>query len=187
VSRFAFAGAVGTVSDVISDDRNFYVCRIETRLAATARAMDEVADVIRQTLVREKKVTATMVKANAFRRSATVPDVSFEQAAAQYKYTVTKTDTFTVAAPMPVMGARSAFAQAALMTPPGAVAAAVESGNAVYVLTVDGRRDPDEALFQARAPQIRDQIYQEKVQAYVTYWYDELRKQSTIEDFRDAS
>jgi parvulin-like peptidyl-prolyl isomerase len=57
----------------------------------------------------------------------------------------------------------------------------------VYVLTVDGRRDPDEALFQARAPQIRDQIYQEKVQAYVTYWYDELRKQSTIEDFRDAS
>ena len=187
VSRFAFAATAGTVSDVIADDNSFYVCKVENRTPAAARPVAEVADVIRQMLLRERKLDAAMLKAGAFRRSAGVPEAVFEKVAAQYQYTVARTDSFTVAGPVANLGPNSPFAHAALSTPPGAVTAPVESGNAVYVIIVDSRKDSDEATFQTRAPQIRDRIYQEKVQAYVTYWYDELRKKSTIEDFRGAS
>ncbi len=187
VSRFAFAATPGTISDVIQDDNNFYVCRVENRTPAAPRPVEEVADVIKQMLLRERKVDSATRKAVAFRRTATVPNTPFEKAAAQYQLTVASTDSFTVAAPVAGMGAHSAFAQAALSTVPGTLSAPVESGNAVYVIRVDGRQDPDEATFQARAPQIRDRIYQEKVQQYVNYWYAELRKNSTIEDFREAS
>jgi len=187
VSRFAFAGTVGQVSDVIGDDNNFYVCRIQTRTPAAPRPVEEVSDAIRQLLVRARKVDAAMLKAAAFRRSTSVPDVTFEKVAAQYGYTVSKTDSFTVAQPVAGQGAYSPFAQAALSTAPGSASPPVESGNAVYVIHVDGRKDPDEATFQASAAGIREQIFQEKVQAFVTYWYEDLRKRSTIEDFREAS
>lgn len=187
VSRFAFAGAPGAVSDVIADDNNFFVCRIESRSPAAPRPLADVTDTIKQMLVRERKVGGATMKATAFRLSAAVPAVLFEQAAAQYRYTVARTDSFTVAQPLEDRGPYSPFAQAALSTPPGTVSSPVESGNAVYVIRVDGRRDPDEAVFQTLAPQIRDRLYQERVQAYVSHWYEELRKASTIEDFRDAS
>jgi peptidyl-prolyl cis-trans isomerase D len=187
VSRFAFAGAPGAISDVVSDDNNFYVCRIESRTPAAARPLAEVTDVIKQILVRERKVESATRKAVAFRRTATIPNTSFEKAAGQYQLKVAQTDSFTVSQPVADQGPNSAFAQAALSTVPGTVSAPVESGNAVYVIRVDGRKDPDEAAYQAGAPQIRDRIYQQKVQAYVTYWYDNLRKQSTVEDFREAS
>jgi hypothetical protein len=54
------------------------------------------------------------------------------------------------------------------------------------VIRVDGRKDSNEATFQARVPQLRDQIYQRKVQAYVAYWYQKLHDESRIEDFREA-
>ncbi|HEU4364786.1 MAG TPA: peptidyl-prolyl cis-trans isomerase, partial [Candidatus Krumholzibacteria bacterium] len=171
VSRFAFARAVGAVSDVIADDNNFFVCKVEGRAPAAPRPVAEVSDAIKQQLVREKKLAAAMMKAGAFRRSAAVPDVPFEKAAAQYQYTVAKTDSFTVAGPVADLGPNSAFAQAALSTAPGTVSPPVESGNAVYVIRVDGRKDPDEAVFQARAGQIYDRLYQERVQAYVNHWY----------------
>jgi hypothetical protein len=146
-----------------------------------------VADVIKQTLLREKQIDITMIKAGAFRRSAVVPDASFDKVAAQYQCTVEKTDSFTVAQPVAGLGPYSAFAQTALSTPPGEIAAPVQSGSAVYVIRVDGRKEPDASLFQARAAGIRERIYQEKVQEYVAYWYEQVRKQTTIEDLRDAS
>ncbi|HEX5132007.1 MAG TPA: SurA N-terminal domain-containing protein [Candidatus Krumholzibacteria bacterium] len=185
VSRFAFSGTVGAISNVIADDAAFYVCKLVSRTPPSSRPLAEVTDAIRQTLVRDKKVSSAMLKANAFRRSAVVPEVPFEKVAAQYGYTIAKTDSFTAVQPVADQGPRSPFALAALSTPAGGVSPAVESGNAVYVIRVDGRKDPEEALFQARAPQIRDAMYRERVQAYVEHWYAQLREKSTIEDFRD--
>jgi parvulin-like peptidyl-prolyl isomerase len=186
VSRFAFAGEVGAVSNVLVDDQAFYVCKLESRTPPSVKALDEVKDSITQTLVRNRKVEAATRKAQAFRRSAAVPEVKFEDIAKQYDHTVERTDSFTVSQPVAGQGPGSPFALAALGTPPGVVSSPIESGNAVFVIRVDGRKDSNEATFQARVPQLRDQIYQRKVQAYVAYWYQKLHDESRIEDFREA-
>ena len=78
----------------------------------------------------------------------------------------------------------AAFGRAALSLETNAVSKPVESGNAVYVLTVVGRRDPTQADFNALAGQVRDQAYRQKVQEYVAYWYGNVKDKSKIEDMR---
>jgi peptidyl-prolyl cis-trans isomerase D len=187
LSRFAFAVDPGTISGVIIDDVNFYVARLDSRTPASTKPFDDVSDAIRKTLVHERKVDMATRKADAFRRTAAAPNTAFDKAAAQYSLKVAKTDSFTVSSPVAGQQPNSNFARAAITTPPGEVTRPIESGNSVFVIRVDGRVDPKPEEFQKRAQQIRDQIYRQRVQEYVLYWYDDIRKKSAIEDFRERS
>jgi peptidylprolyl isomerase/peptidyl-prolyl cis-trans isomerase D len=185
-SRFAFASEPGAVSEIISDERNYFVCRLKERIPAAVRPVDQVADGIRQTLMRERRVDLAMRRAEAFERSVTNPNVSFAGVAAQYQLKVAKTDSFTVAAPPPGMPAYSPFGRAALRAEVGSVAAPVESGQSVYVLKVGGRRDPGQAEFNAGIGALRDELQRQRIQEYVMYWYTDLREKAEIEDLRGA-
>ena len=186
VSRFAFSAEPGTISPVISDEQNFVVCRVTERIPAAVRPLAEVSEAIKQTLIRDRKLMLAMNKAQGFERSASAAGSTLESAAVTYKYKVASTDSFTVAAPPSGMPANAPFARAALACEPNAVSKAIESGNSVYVLTVVGRRDPDQAAFSARATALREGVYRQKVQEYVTYWYTQIKDGSKIEDLRDA-
>ncbi|HEX6791883.1 MAG TPA: peptidylprolyl isomerase [Candidatus Krumholzibacteria bacterium] len=187
VSRFAFGSEVGAISPVIQDERNFVVCRLKERAPAAARPLAEVSEGIKQTMIRDRKVAQAMNKAGGFERSASAPNATLESAAAQYGFKVTTVDSFTVTAPPAGMQANAPFARAALAIAPNTVSKPIESGNSVYVLTVTGRRDPDQAAFNARAGALRDQVYRQKVQEYVAYWYGNVKEKSQIEDMRDVA
>ena len=186
VTRFAFASEAGQISGVLSDDRNFIVCRAGGRTAATPRPLADVADAIRQELVREHKLALVGRKAEGFRKTATLPDVPFARAAAQYGYRVAKTDSFTVYQPPTGMAPQSQFARGALAADPGAVVGPIESGNSVYVIRLLGRVSPAAAVFKSRAPALLQQIRDQKTQTYVMYWYNDLKEKSKIEDLRQA-
>jgi parvulin-like peptidyl-prolyl isomerase len=184
VSRFAFASKPGAISAVISDEKNYVVCRLKERTPAAIRPLDQVAEGIKQTLIHDRRVASAMHKADGFARSASAQGAKFDDAAAQYGYKVAKTDSFTVAQPPTGMMPNSAFARAALDLDVNGVSKPVESGNAVYVITLLGRRDPTQADFNAKAGSVRDQVYRQKVQDYVAYWYGEVKDKSKIEDLR---
>ncbi len=187
LSRFAFAGTVGATSGVIADESNFYIARIQNRTAAAARPLTEVAAAIKATLEREAKTEAARRKARAFLRSAVAPQASFRNVAKQYGYDVAKTDSFSVATPVADLPPYSAFARAALSGQPGDALGPVASGNAIYVIHIVGRGDPEPAFMSTKIPVMRERLYQQKVQTYVLYWFDHLKETSTIEDLREAS
>jgi peptidyl-prolyl cis-trans isomerase D len=184
VSRFAFASKPGAISAVISDDKTYIVCRLKERTPAAARPLDQVSENIKQTLIHDRRVSLATRKADGLARSASVEGTSFDAAAAQYGYKIAKTDSFTVAQTPPGMTPNAPFARAALAVETGAVSKPVESGNAVYVLQVTGRRDPTQADFNKRAGEMRDAVYTRKVQEYVAYWYGNVKDSSKIEDMR---
>jgi peptidyl-prolyl cis-trans isomerase D len=183
-SRFAFSAEAGAVSDVISDDKNYFVCRVKERVAAAPRPLEQVVEGIRQTISRERRLDAAMRRAAAFERSASPPGTSFAAVATRYGFGVTRTDSFTVASPPPGIPPFSEFARAALGAEVGTVAAPIESGNSVYVIHVAARRDPDQAEFDARAGMLRERINRQRIQEYVMYWYNDLKEKSKIEDMR---
>ncbi len=186
VTRFAFTSEAGQISGVLSDDHNLFVCRAGGRTPATARPLTEVADVIRQDLVRQHKVDLALRKAEGFRKTATLPDMPFARAAAQYGFRVAKTDSFTVYQPPAGMAPQSEFARGALASEPGMVGGAVESGNSVYVIRLIGRVSPATEVFKSRAPALLQQLRDQKIQAYVMYWYNDLKEKSKVEDLRQA-
>jgi len=187
LSRFAFAGSVGAISGVISDEKNIYVARLQSRTPGAARPLAEVSDGIKMTLVHEAKSEAARRKARAFLRSAMTPSSVFRDVAKKYNYDVAKTDSFTVATPVADLPPYSAFARAALAGQPGDVIGPVASGNNVYVIKVTGRKDPEMAAMSAQIPAMRDRLYQQKVQSYVMYWFNQIKDKAKIEDMREAS
>jgi peptidyl-prolyl cis-trans isomerase D len=186
VTRFAFTSEAGQISGVLSDDRNLFVCRAGGRTPATARPLTDVADAIRQELVRTHKLEMAERKAEGFRKTATLPNVPFARAAAQYGYRVVKTDSFTVYTPPAGMQPQCEFTRGALASDPGTVGGAIESGNSVYVIHLLGRVSPPGEVFKSRAPALLQQLRDQKIQTYVMYWYNDLKEKSKIEDFRQA-
>jgi len=187
LARFGFAGEVGAVSSVISDDKTFYVARVQSRTPAAARPLTEVAEGIKATLERDGKIDAARRKARAFLRSANAPDAAFRAVAQTYGYEVAKTDSFSVATPVAGLPPYSAFARAALAGQAGDVVGPVASGDARYVVKITGRNDPDPSEMSKRIPGMRDRLYQQKVQSYVMYWFNQLKENSKIEDLRDTA
>ncbi|HET6348949.1 MAG TPA: SurA N-terminal domain-containing protein [Candidatus Krumholzibacteria bacterium] len=187
VSRFAFSSDAGAISSVINDEHNYLVCRLKERTPAQARPLDQVTEAIKQTLIHDRKVTLAMRKADGFVQMTTGTNASFDAAAAKMGYKIAKTDSFTVAQPPSGMMPNAPFALAALALTPDAVSRPVESGNSVYVIDVTGRHDPDQAAFNAGAGKVRDDLYRQKVQEYVGYWYDNVKDKSKIEDLRGTA
>lgn len=187
LTRFAFAGEVGSVSNVIADENNFYIARLQSRTPATARPVAEVAEAIKATLEREAKTESARRKARAFLRSNSAPEAVFRDVAKQYGYEVAKTDSFSVSTPVAGLPGYSAFARAALAGQPGDAVGPVASGDAIYVIHIIGRSEPDPSVLSSRIPATRDRLYQQKVQSYVMHWFNQLKENSKIEDLREAS
>jgi peptidyl-prolyl cis-trans isomerase D len=187
LSRFAFSAGIGAIGGVVSDDANLYVARVASRTTATARPLTDVAAQIKATLERDEKIDLARRKARAFLLSAAAPDKPLRDVAAQYGYTVEKTDSFSVTTPAGDIPPYSPFARAALAGNVNDVVGPVLSGNSLYVIKVVGRHEPDAAALAARAPATRDRLQQQKVQAYIGYWFTQLKEKSKIEDLREAS
>ncbi len=187
LSRFAFGTEVGAISNVVGDERNFYIARLQSRTPAAARPLEEVAEGIKTTLVHDAKIEAARRRARAFLRSAASPDAKFSDIAGQYGVEVAKSDSFAVATPVAGLPPYSAFARAALAGAPGDVVGPVASGNSVYVIKIVARNEPTPAEMSTKIPAMRDRLYQQKVQGYVMYWFNALKESSQIEDMREAS
>lgn len=184
VSRFAFASEPGTVSNVLGDDDNYFVCEVVERIPEGTRPLDEVRDQVVQSLELDRRRSAVRRQAEGFVRSARDPKVTFQDAAATYGFTVSATDTFRVRDAVAGMPPRSPFAYASLDIQEGQTSPPVESFGSFYVLEVRYRSPLDQERFLQQAEAIRARLLQTKAQEYIAYWYEQLRENSEIEDFR---
>lgn len=183
ISRFAFSSDAGAVSNVLGDDNNYYVCEVVKRIPAGPRPLEEVRDGVVQALLQERRRLAAEHKADGFFRKLR-SGTAFDEAAKLYGYTVAKTDTFTVRMPVAGQPPRSPFAYAAFDINADDMSVPVESGGSIYVIHLLYRTKMDDAKFAQQADAIRQRLQQSKAQAYIAYWYDQLRKKAKIEDFR---
>jgi len=187
VNRFAFANEAGATSNVINDEDNYYICRVVDRLPEAQQPLDDVRDIIVTRLKFDRQKRMASRKAEAFYLKLMTTPAGFQEAADDYGYTVHKPDPFRVNQPVGDIPPFSPFAYAALKLAADALCPPVESNNAYYVFRVLQRSDVDEAEFASRAPAISDRLHQEKLQAYIGYWYEHLKENAEIKDYRDGA
>jgi hypothetical protein len=172
---------------VLGDERGYYVCEVTERLPAGVRPRADVGEEIRAALVLDRKKEQAMHKADAFYRKLRSGPVEVSEAAALYGYQSARIDTFVVGDSVDGQPPRSPLAYAAFDMNPGDVSPPVESYGSYYVLKVLDRSAIDEAAFVVQAEAIRQRVYQSKAQEYIGYWYQNLRENSKIEDYRGAA
>jgi peptidyl-prolyl cis-trans isomerase D len=184
ISRFAFSNAPQTISDVLGDDNNYYVVRVAERLPASVRPLEEVRAMIEERLKRDRQKSMALRKAEGFHRKLATSRMEFDEAAQTYGLEVQKPEPFRYTDPVGDLPPRSPFAYAALHIETGAVSPPVESGGAYVVFKLLERAPFDEQAFVDRAAAITDRLRREKVRAFMTYWYEQLKKNAKIEDYR---
>ena len=187
ISRFAFAAEPGDVSNVLGDDNNYYVCELVERLPEGPRPLEEVREDVSRAVVQQRRSEAAERKAKAFHLSLrAVGEVTFETAAANYDHAVQSTDTFTVAQPIGSQPPRSPLAYAAFNIDAGGFSRPVESYGSYFVVELVYRDTFDQAAFTAQIEPLRQRLYQDKAQQYIAYWFEQLRENSEIEDYRSS-
>ncbi len=185
INRFAFDETATGISAELRDDNTIYLVRVVERLPESPLPLDDVRDEIRDIIYLDKQNALALQKARAFYLKARSSDL--ETALETYNLPEITTEPFRGSDNLEPFGSYSPVAEAALTVMPGEFAPPVESGDAYIVLRVEERGELDTEDYKAQIPAIRDQIRNQKIQAYVTYWYDRLREKSVIEDYRLSS
>jgi peptidyl-prolyl cis-trans isomerase D len=186
VNRFAFNNEEGTLSGVIGDEHNYYVCRVVRRMEDQELPLDDVRSQIESTLLYERKKLKALRKAEAFYRKGVTMRTNFKEAADIYGYTIQKPKPFRVADPVDGMAPYSPFAYAALGMVNDGVSPPIESRGSYYVIHLIGHSEFDEEAYKAAAPAINDRLKQQKMQTFIAYWYEKLKEEADIEDYRGS-
>lgn len=183
LNRFAFANQVGALSSLLRDEKHVYLARVIDRIPEGVRPLDQVTESIRHRLLFEEKKKTAEREATAFFRKATA--ATFADAVQTYGKTAKTTGTFKATDNLENFGARSTVAQAALRVDKDGIVPPVLARRSFVVLHVLERSAFDLADFRAKAPQIREQLEMQKIQSYTAFWYEKMKKESVIEDYRD--
>ncbi len=179
---FAFGNEVGSLSQLVRDEKNVYIARVVDRIPEATRPLADVTESIKLRLVFEARKDATLRNARAFYRKT--QSGTFDEALATYELTAKESGLFKATDNLEGFGPNSAVAAAAVKTGPGQVCPPVEFRRSFVVLRVLTKSELDRADFQARAGQLRDNIESQKIQTYTAYWYEMLKEESVIEDYR---
>jgi len=184
VNRFAFNNDEEALSGVLGDGNHYYVCRVVQRIEDEQLPLDEVRPRIESELRFERQKDRALRKAQAFFRKGTTMRTNLDEAAGIYKYEVHKPEPFRITDVVDGMAPYSPFAYAALRLLPNAVSPPVESRGSYFIIRLIGQSTIDEEAFANSAPAITNQLKQQKMQTYIAYWYEKLKEDADIEDYR---
>ncbi len=182
LSQFAFDAEPGAISDVMRDDKRFYVAALIERFPEAPKALDEIRDVIASGVLSEKRQSTCHAKALSFYNAAEAQ--SFEQAARAAGLHVKTIEDFHVSDNLESFGSYSALATAVFSVSEGTLTPPVMDKDTFYVALLTKRKPFDSEDYSSKMKTLGEKLYQEKTQRYISYWYDKIQKNSKIEDYR---
>ncbi|MDH3215612.1 MAG: SurA N-terminal domain-containing protein [Candidatus Krumholzibacteria bacterium] len=182
LNKFGFASEPSAISDVLQDDKNVYVAEVAERVAERTKPLDEVRQLVRSRVIYEAKKTAAHKKAKAFHQKATATD--FQAALETYDYVSKETGTFRAGDALDGFGSNSTIAEAALALAPAQTSPPLEWRNVYVVFTLLSRSQTEPSDYESKISDIRQQLLGQKAQVFTQSWYENLRAQSKIEDYR---
>jgi hypothetical protein len=81
-------------------------------------------------------------------------------------------------------GPNSAVAEAALVVEAGETCKPVEWRGAYVVVHVLDKTEFNQTDFATQSRALKDRIEGQKIQAYIAFWYEKLKSESLVEDYR---
>lgn len=182
LSRFAFGSAVGAVSEVVQDDENIYVARLTEQIDEQLKPLESVRSLITSRILLEKRKEVTHRDASAFHHKARATD--FDTAVKTYGLAKKESGDFRAGENLDPFGSRSVIVEAALAVSPGQTTAPIEWRNSYVVVQVIKRSEIDSNDYRTQIVTIKQRILGQKTQLYAESWYENLKAQSDIEDYR---
>lgn len=180
--QFAFENGLNSVSEVHKVTNGYVVCRISEVINEGIKPFDEVKNLIQPLVIREKKFE--MAKEYAAKLKSQLGEELTKAKSINEKLIVDTTGQITLNGSIPTIGRDYAFLHSAAKAEINKVTDPVRGFRGYFLIKVTERSSFDSTTYAVQRNSIRDQLYQEKRNMYVSQWLDKLKKDSKIVDNR---
>lgn len=183
IVEFAFDNDINTISDPFKVQGGYVVAEVSEVQEAGVKPFKEVEKQIRPYVVREKKFEkAKQVMEQVYSKINGDLD---KARAVDNRVSVDTTGTFSPGRPVPNVGMDYAFTYEAQKLPIGKISKPFQGSRGVYMMKVLYRTPFDSTKFAAQENAIRQQLYEQQRETFLSEWIAELKKNATIVDNRN--
>lgn len=183
---WAFNSEKDAISDVYYMPQGYYIFQLSNIIPAGYRPFEEVKEICKNRIKLEKlkdlaKGYAEKIKPQVEQNS------NFQQIVEMDAENVINADTtgyFPMNIFVPKIGRAPAVAAAAFNLPLNQTSAMLETERGYYFIRVTGRTEFNEEDYAKQRETIRNRILQQKARTIYTQWFDKLKEQANIKDYR---
>lgn len=181
----------GQVSDVIENDRGAHLLRLVERRPERIPPLEEVREMIVQDLLDERGHAIAQAAAEQARAALTerlAAGTAFEDAAKALTLSPASPVPFTRTEPVGSLGQAPALTSAVFATPAQQLTPVTEAAEGFAVAYVREVVPADAAgLTEAQRAELRAQVTEQRQQAELTQWMEQLRAKATPKSFLEGT
>lgn len=172
------------VSEYFENGSGFHILEVVSRTEEGTFSFAEVRPQIEETLRAEMRTRRALeIAAGKMDEVGAAP--SLEAAAESLGWTYGQAGPFLRGQFVQGLGRGTEAVGAAFGALPGMIQGPYDAGDAIVILRVDERTEPDSVLFQTLRGQLRAQMESQQAQTSVDRWVQALREDAEIVDLRD--
>jgi peptidyl-prolyl cis-trans isomerase D len=178
-----FGAEQGTVLGPLEGRDAIYAVMVADVISARIPALAEIEAFVKQSLTRDiRSEKARALAEDALQRVRA--GESLEQAASATNLTFEQTEPFTRMTFVPGIGKENSVVAHAFALDKGQTSGVIEYAGQFFIIRVDEKIPVDEATMEGDMANIRMSLVSTKQQAYLSDWYEGLKAQVEIEDYR---
>jgi len=183
--NFAFANDEGTISDALSVSGGVAVCKVSLVREEGVRPFADVKNIAQSTVLRMKKMERAKEQAAEFSKKLSPSSDLLSVAGGLRNVIAERTGPFKATDSPVGVGRDLTFIGVATTLAMGELSRPFEGARGYYLLKLTAKTPFDTTGFSVQRQSLRDQILQEKRNAFSTEWLSSLREKADIEDHRD--
>lgn len=186
ISRFAFSGKPGKISDPFTIRNAYVVCEISEAKEAGVKPYSEVKDQVKAAVIFEKKMAKTKEYAQELRRRL---GTSSELALVPTFDPRLRLDSTGVITPLSavegVPGRDERFVGSLMAIPLNVVPDPIRGDRGYYLVKLLMRTPYDSSAYASQSNTLREQLLQSAKATFLNAWLDNVKEKANIIDNRD--
>ncbi len=165
------------------DNRGYVVYQLLEIKKSRMKPLSEVEQIVKNAVIREKQKQRAEQAAQQFRARIQQPS-DFETLAEADSLKMLETDFFTMEGYGRNVVQDASFKGAAFRLEVDEISPVVRGNRGVWVIKMNEKNDIDANAFAAQKESIKNELLQKKQRAALEDWYENLKKQAKIRDYR---
>ncbi|MFZ0390819.1 MAG: peptidylprolyl isomerase [Calditrichia bacterium] len=186
---WAFSSEKGDISRVLNSNQGYVVFEVASVQPEGYRPFEDVKDVAKNRVQFQKHKEMARRYAEQIAEkinNGTGLEEAAEEGEAKDIALIDSTGSFNLAQRnIPRIGSSPVFAAAAFTLEPGKISRMLETERGFYFIKVVERGEFDEQAYQQQKETIRTRLLNQEVQRVFNKWYENLKNEADIEDYRD--
>jgi peptidyl-prolyl cis-trans isomerase D len=182
IVQFAFDNDLNSISDPFKVPGGYVVVKVSEVTKEAVRPLEEVKDMIRPLVLREKKFERA--KELASKVKAQINGDLNKAASVDSRIVVNQTGEFSAGGTVPTVGRDFAFIQHAMDAETNKISEPVKGQRGYYLIKVTERSTLDTAAYETQRENILNNILQEKKAVFFNQWLAKVKKDAKIVDNR---